>query len=121
MDPHFGPADVKLRVTRSVAVSEELPELAKNQLLAGAVLGRTVDLPDPGFEAWPEHLRIADTELGRIGFEAESYWVACVGDSTFTQVRNWEPQRWAELLSHWAQRLGGGGSCWSVMNRSFPP
>jgi ADP-heptose:LPS heptosyltransferase len=106
-DPNFGPVGPqRLRVSRSVPVSEDLPELSKNQLLASAMLGRSVQLPSPSLEPEPHHLTTADTELARLGLNPGGYWVACVGDSTFSRVRNWEPQRWAAVLSQWAAMNG---------------
>lgn len=104
MGPRSAPMQANLRVTRSVPVTEEMPELAKNQALAAAVLGRAVELADPVLEAHPEQLEVADVELTRAGLTADTYWVACIGDSQFTRVRNWDVSRWAELLSHWARR-----------------
>ncbi len=106
MDPNFGPTPSTLRVSRSVPVSEDLPELAKNQLLAAAVLGQAVQLSVPSLSPSREQLSVADAELSQLGLESGRYWVACVGDSRFTRVRNWEVQRWAMLLSHWAAERG---------------
>lgn len=104
-NPAFGPAaKSRLRVTRSVSVAEDLPEIAKNQLLASAVLGTALTLPDPAIAATPDQLRAADAALSKLGIDAGDYWVACVGDSEFTRVRNWDPERWAELLAGWAAR-----------------
>lgn len=93
-----------LRVTRSVAVSEEFPETHKNQLLAGAVLGAAAELPDPVLDPSPECLSVADAALARLGLEPGSYWAACVGDTEYSRVRNWEPDHWAALLSGWTAR-----------------
>ncbi len=106
-DPHYGPApESKLRVTDRVQVAEETPEVRKNELLASAVLGRAVNLPDPRLEAAAEHLAAADAVLSRLGFDAGAYWVACVGDTKWTRLRNWQPERWAEVLKLWALRHG---------------
>lgn len=104
-NPNFGSAPrSQLRVTRSVSVAEDLPEIAKNQLLAGAVLGVANVLPDPAMEPSADHLRAADSVLNKLGLAAGEYWVACVGDSQFTRVRNWDPERWSELLAAWTAR-----------------
>jgi ADP-heptose:LPS heptosyltransferase len=105
MDPHFGPVVSRLRVTKSVPVAEADPELAKNAALAGAVLERPLELPDPTLTPDPDHLARADSELEGLGLHAGGYLVACVGDARFTRVRNWEPRKWAALLSHWSQHF----------------
>src|SRR5258708_6640547 len=63
-------------------------------------------LPDPKIVPAPEHLSAADAVLARLGLEPDGYWVACVGDSEHTAIRNWSPQRWAEALSTWARERG---------------
>ncbi|MCC6660309.1 MAG: hypothetical protein IT437_05430 [Phycisphaerales bacterium] len=88
------------------AVTEEMPEVRKNRALAAAVLGRAVELPDPRIEARPEQLEAARGELAKLGLEAGSYWVACVGDTADTRVRNWRPRQWGELLSAWSRERG---------------
>ncbi len=106
-DPNFGPArDSALRADHTVDVSESTPETRKNELLAGAVLGRALNLPDPVITPAPEHLAAADAVLAGLGLEAGAYWIACVGDSEYTAVRNWAPKRWAEVLSTWARERG---------------
>ncbi len=104
-DPRFGPAPAPgLRATIAVDAAEDAPELRKNELLTGAVLGRAMKLGDPKLEARAEHLRSAEIELRRLGLEPGSYWIACVGSSRHTTVRNWRPERWGELLAEWSRR-----------------
>jgi ADP-heptose:LPS heptosyltransferase len=99
-DPTFGPPPAsRLRVDQRVQVAEDAPEVRKSQLLAGAALGRAVSLPDPKIEAAAEHLQAAAAHLARLGLDPGGYWVACVGDSSFTRVRNWGVARWSEALS----------------------
>ncbi|MEX2220087.1 MAG: glycosyltransferase family 9 protein [Phycisphaerales bacterium] len=102
-DPDFGAAPPPaLSPSLRVDVAEDCPELRKNELLAGAVLGRAVTLPDPAIAPTPAMLRAAETALARLGLAPGSYWAACVGDTPATRIRNWRPQRWAEALSRWA-------------------
>jgi ADP-heptose:LPS heptosyltransferase len=106
-DPNHGPARTsELRITNRVEVAEESPEVRKNELMAAAVLGRSESLPDPTLEAAPEHITAADAILARLGYEPGKYWVACVGDTKWTKVRNWQPERWAEVLREWSVRYG---------------
>lgn len=86
--------------------SEELPELAKNERLAQAVLGAGVSLPDPRLSATPAQRVAARALLERSGLGREPYWAACIGDTQHTRVRNWRPEHWAALLRDWSQRHG---------------
>jgi hypothetical protein len=107
-DVNYGPGPVltRPRITDLVQVAEDAPELRKNELLAAAVLGRAVKLPPPHLVAGPEHLAAASAALARLGFEPGSYAIACVGDSQWTRVRNWRPERWGEVLGEWSRRHG---------------
>src|SRR4051812_31052261 len=65
-DPEFGPApETTLVPTVTVDVAEDTPELRKNELLAGAILGRAVTLPAPAIVAPPAALRAAEAHLAR--------------------------------------------------------
>jgi ADP-heptose:LPS heptosyltransferase len=104
-DPEYGPApESTLEPALRVDVAEDAPEVRKNELLAGAALGRAMKLPDPEITPAPEDLRAADVHLARLGLEAGKYWVACVGDSRYTRVRNWRPAQWAKAIGEWAAR-----------------
>lgn len=106
-DPTYGPAPAsKLRVTQRVEVAEDVAEARKNELLATAVLGRAVSLPDPCLEPASEHVEAARAHLAKAGLEPGGYWVACVGENQYTAVRNWRPERWSETLADWASRRG---------------
>lgn len=100
-DPGFGPAPPSF-IRAGVSVSEDVPETLKNQKLAAAVLERAVSLPDPRLAPTRGQLEAARAELSRLGIEPQSYWVACVGDTPHTAVRNWHVERWASVLSRWA-------------------
>jgi ADP-heptose:LPS heptosyltransferase len=106
-EPSYGPAPAsELSPQQVVQVAEEAPEIRKNELLAGAVLGRAVRLPPPAIEAMPEQLASADGQLSRLGLAAGQYWVACIGHTESTRVRNWPLERWAALLGWWAREHG---------------
>lgn len=106
-DLNHGPALAsRLRVTQRVQVAEDAPELRKNELLAAAALDRAVQLPDPRIQASEEHLRLADTELARLGLEPGGFWAACVGDNQYTALRNWRAERWSETLGAWVRQRG---------------
>lgn len=93
-----------LRVTKTVQVAEEAPEVRKNELLAAAVLDRAVSLPDPVIKPRPEHTLAAGAALARLGLEADGYWVACIGDTEHTTIRNWDHQHWSDTLAAWARK-----------------
>lgn len=86
-----------------VEVAEETSELHKNELLCSAVLGRHSPLSPPRIHAGPEQLRIAETLINRFGLQNGQYWVACVGHTPYTLVRNWGVANWSEALSYWAR------------------
>jgi ADP-heptose:LPS heptosyltransferase len=106
-EPTYGPAAASdLDPQQVVQVAEDAPEVRKNELLAGAILGRAVRLDPPAIEVSAEHMASADMQLARLGLAAGEYWVACVGHNESTRVRNWSVERWAELLSWWAREYG---------------
>jgi heptosyltransferase-2 len=96
----------RLRITRVVQATEESPEVRKNELLAAEVLGAAVKLGDPRVVLDRAHLAASEPVLARLGLEPGRYWVACVGESEYTQVRNWPLERWADVLATWARRDG---------------
>jgi ADP-heptose:LPS heptosyltransferase len=91
---------------QAVAVSEDSSELAKNERLCSALLGRNVTLPPPRIEPAPEQIGLATTRLARFGMEPGTFWLACVGDNEFTAVKNWRHEQWAQFLSACAGRFG---------------
>jgi ADP-heptose:LPS heptosyltransferase len=106
-DPGYGPTPPStLDPQQIVEVAEEAAEVRKNELLAGAVLQRALRLPDPRLEASPAQLRAGEAQLARLGLEADAYWVACIGHSATTGVRNWRPERWSEVLATWVRTHG---------------
>ncbi|MFN0133224.1 MAG: glycosyltransferase family 9 protein [Phycisphaerales bacterium] len=90
--------------TTAVSVAEDVPEVRKNELLAGAILERAVTLPDPRLEATPAYLAAGRVALARLGLDEDEFWIACVGDGPFTAVRNWRHEAWAEALAQWSSR-----------------
>lgn len=86
-----------------VDVAEEVHELRKNELLAGAVLGQGLRLPEPTIVLPEASLTVADAELARLGLAPASFWIACVGDTPHSRLRNWPADRWSAALRHWAR------------------
>jgi ADP-heptose:LPS heptosyltransferase/predicted nucleic acid-binding Zn-ribbon protein len=104
-DPSFGPERLsRLCPTERVEVTEDMPEPRKNEKLATQVLGRDVRLPDPALKVSAAQSRAAEAELVKLGLSPGGYWVACVGHSKHTAVRDWVPDRWARVLSQWPER-----------------
>lgn len=99
-------ADPSWSPPRAVSVAEDAPEIRKNELLAGEILGRAVSLPAPALGVSDPQRAAARAALARLGLEPGDYWVACVGSGSFTHVRNWRPEAWAETLAGWSRRHG---------------
>ncbi len=105
-DPRRGSAPpTSIAPHERVEVAEDIPEIRKNEALAGAVLGRAVRLPDPRIEPTEAQRRAGEAELARLGLAPGSYWAACVGSTEHTAVRNWAVERWAAVLATWAKEF----------------
>lgn len=106
-DPAWTPIYTSLIApAATVDARENEPELLKNQRLAREVIGSAITLPRPRLEI-DEPMRLqAQAELVRLGLEAGEYWVACVGHTQATAVRNWSMDRWASLLAEWSRDRG---------------
>ncbi len=89
-----------------VDADEQTPEVEKNRRLASALLGVNKDLPRPRIEPASEHLAAARQHLDELGLRTGEYWVACVGESQWTAVRNWPIEAWSRALGAWAQSSG---------------
>jgi ADP-heptose:LPS heptosyltransferase/predicted nucleic acid-binding Zn-ribbon protein len=99
-DPNHGEArPSRIEPAVVVEVARDLPELKKNERMASAVLGRAVSLPEPELKAGEGSAQAAGAALGRMGLSPGGYWVACVGHSAPTAVRNWGIADWASVLS----------------------
>jgi ADP-heptose:LPS heptosyltransferase len=106
-DPRYGTAPPSgFPEHEVVQVAEEVAEVRKNELLAGAVLGTAAKLGDPAITASEEQILAAEGHLNRMGVEPGGYWIACVGNDQYTAVRNWRPERWSALLAWWARTYG---------------
>lgn len=101
-----GAYESNLRARATVEADEALPELRKNERLASAVLGRAVTLPAPKIEPDSACLRAAEARLVTLGFKTDAYWVACVGETETTRIRNWPLERWSALLAKWHREHG---------------
>jgi ADP-heptose:LPS heptosyltransferase len=106
-DPRLGvQITTKMALSTRVEVAESAPELAKNELLCSALLGRAVRLPRPRLAVTEGQQRAGAMALSRSGLVPGGYWVACVGHHEFTRVRNWGTGKWAEALGYWARAYG---------------
>lgn len=106
-DPNYGvTGESALDPTELVEAGEEMPELRKNEKLASVVLGAAMQLPEPHLAPTESQRRMAETELVKLGLDAGGYWVACVGDSRYTALRNWQVERWGEALAAWSAKRG---------------
>jgi ADP-heptose:LPS heptosyltransferase len=83
-----------------VRTPADASEVAKNEMLARAVLGAPVKLAAPRIETHPYDLREAREQLARLDVNPERFLVASVSESA-NRARNWTTEKWAALLS-WA-------------------
>ncbi len=94
----------RLAFDRRIEVSEQLPELRKNELLCSAILGRQVDLPNPVLQLTPAQIQAGEARLGQMGITPGEFWVAMVGDTALSAARNWGADCWGQVLGQWASR-----------------
>jgi ADP-heptose:LPS heptosyltransferase len=87
-----------LRRDRTVAVSRDEPELSKNELLCGAILGERSALAAPVLRLGEEDRRGAAEYLERLGWKAGEFAVVCAGTSEANRTRDWNPSEWPVLL-----------------------
>lgn len=85
-------------------VPENLLETKKNERLTSAILGEAIALPPPALSATAEQRDAAQRKLDSWGLAPGGFWIACVGHSTHTALRNWPAETWAGVLSRWATR-----------------
>lgn len=106
-DPGEGrPHQPRIEFRDRVVVAVDAPELHKNEQLVSRILGRNVDLPAPALQA-PEAVRqTTNTRLRGLGIERGHYWVACVGDTSHSALRNWGIPNWAIFLEGMLKRTG---------------
>ena len=112
LDGFLYPGDISvgLNETSAVTFGQLVPaarddhELRKAELLCGAILGRSVDLPAPRIRPSQAAGERALERLRRLGLEPGGYWIACVGHNQWTPVRNWRPEDWAHALAEVAEK-----------------
>lgn len=106
-DPGEGrPIQPRIEFRDRVVVAVDAPELGKNEQLASRILGRNIDLPVPAVQV-PEAVRqTTTTRLRGLGIERGRYWVACVGDTSHSAIRNWGVPNWAIFLEGMLKRTG---------------
>ena len=98
--------DSRLALDQQVDVSENLPELRKNELLCSAILGRQIDLPNPMLQPTPAQIQAGEAQLGMMGMSPGEFWVTRVGGTALTDARNWQADSWGRVLGEWASRYG---------------
>lgn len=89
-----------MRLAIRVTVGRDWHESRKNELLCGAVLGRSVTLSRPQLEADARFVEIASARMRREGMQDRKFWVVCAGEgSEYTKLKNWTLAKWAELCT----------------------
>ncbi len=86
-----------------VEVGEHTAETAKHAALAHHLLGDGVVLGEPRIAADEASVEAGGEALARSGIEGEAFWIACVGETEATRVRNWKAERWAGVLRAWTE------------------
>jgi ADP-heptose:LPS heptosyltransferase len=106
-DPGEGhPLQPRIGFRDRVVVAVDAPELRKNEQLASRILGRNVNLPAPVLQL-PETVRqVTNARLQRLGIERGQYWVAYVGDTSHSAIRNWGVPNWTLFLKGMLERTG---------------
>ncbi|MBN4052808.1 hypothetical protein JYU07_00860, partial [Roseiflexus sp. AH-315-K22] len=106
-DPLHGHAvQPTLKPDITVEADLDTPELTKNERLASALLGRSVQLGDPHLVADESALRAADAVLFQLGLDPDAFFLACVASAEGGEVRNLDTNQWGEILARWADAHG---------------
>ena len=106
-DPHAGRApESRLRFDEIAEVEEDRPEVEKYAALASKILGHLPMACDPRLQADLESVEKARQALQRLGLEPDGYWIAAVAGTTHVSLKQWKPQAWGEVFSHWASGYG---------------
>jgi len=106
-DPHAGrPPVSRLRLDVVAQVEEDQLEVDKYAALAAEVIGAPLQLTRPRLDPDPHCIEQAKATLERLGLEPGGFWVADVAGTANVPLKRWHPQRWGEVLSHWASNYG---------------
>lgn len=92
----------RIRLTQVVAVKEDLAEVEKNARLCAAILGRDVELGRPRMAATAEGIAEARERIATSG----PFWAVAVGDTPAARIKNWRPEKWAELCRRAVEEKG---------------
>ena len=106
-DPHAGRSpQSKLWLDAVATVDEDQPEVEKNAALAATVIGRPLELADP--KLCPDETTIAHAKdrLRELGLEPNGFWIAAVAGTQNVRLKQWDPNRWGQVLAHWAGTFG---------------
>lgn len=85
-----------LSFTHVVEVREEDSEFRKNEALCRAILSEPVVLPPPKLVPTEELMEEARANLAELLLEPGRFWVACMGHSEWTAVKNRDLAAWAQ-------------------------
>lgn len=92
----------RIRLTRVVEVNEDLAEVEKNARLCGAILGREATLARPRMAATAEGVAEARERMATSG----PFWAVAAGDTPAARIKNWRPEKWAELCRRAVEEKG---------------
>ena len=106
-NPHAGRSpESKLWFDAIVSVTEEQWEIEKNAALAQLVLGKPLQLEWPKLFPTKASLARAEEMLRSASLEPNGFWIAAVAGTRHVHLKQWDLQRWGELLAHSATTLG---------------
>jgi ADP-heptose:LPS heptosyltransferase len=88
------------RFDDQVTVARDISELRKNELLCGAILGRSIELPNPKIVPDARQIELAAIRLRQLGLAPGGFWIVSAGHNQYTAIRNWSTINWAHALSH---------------------
>jgi ADP-heptose:LPS heptosyltransferase len=95
-----------LGVHLAVQADAAAPEIQKNRALGRALLGQHLPEVLPCITASAAQTSAAQARLSPFGLQQGEFWVAVVGDSPVTALRNWRLDRWSTALSEMHRRHG---------------
>jgi ADP-heptose:LPS heptosyltransferase/glycosyltransferase involved in cell wall biosynthesis len=106
-NPHAGRSpESSLWFDTVASVTEDQWEIEKNAALAQLALGRPLQLEWPKLLPTEASLAHAEDVLRTVSLEPERFWIAAVAGTRHVHLKQWNLQRWGELLAHSAATYG---------------
>jgi glycosyltransferase involved in cell wall biosynthesis/ADP-heptose:LPS heptosyltransferase/SAM-dependent methyltransferase len=104
-DPHAGPSPVsRMQLDVVAQVQEDQGEVEKYAALTAAIVQAPVQTGLPRLKPTDLSLDAARRVLQQLGLEPGKYWIAGLAGTLHVVLKQWMPQAWGAVLSHWANR-----------------